>query len=222
MKRFFTLIFFLLLGALLLDAQDSARGGMGYAGSTYGYNSTTTKWDAIRGHRNAGLMINSGLGVVSASQSTAYVVSNGLTNPGSNEEILELDSGTVSSGLPWNVHLDQVTLTSSGAADIVVELVSPGGATCTSVSKILLWSAVASAGASGSAAAKHTCTANPTVGGRLARFFLPANGSVSLDLRGVVLAGGISGGQDPVGILVRSNAAVTGVVSASITFYEKQ
>lgn len=174
----------------------------------YAYNGTN--WDRVRGTANTGLSDAPPIMVVSDGLSQAFTAGSGqVTNPGAAQSLLFVQDNSGAKALYFNT----LTISSSVAAQFSVQQTSTAGTTCTAanVANQKIGNATASV-----AAASTSCTGGPTGINPQMFYFVPAGGTVTIDLRGFIAPSGST-----TGIIAVNSASITGLVSVEVSWHEK-
>ena len=139
---------------------------------------------------------------------TAYATFQSFTNPAAGADLLNV----IEPGSPARIaYFDSLILSATVSTQVALFTTSAGGASCT----ILTPGKLSENSVNGAiAVASSGCVTAPTSVFNMALIFIPANGTIVINLRGLKAS---VGGQ---GVMTTANVAVTGTVFATITWYE--
>lgn len=175
------------------------------------FNGST--WDRVRGTANTGLSDAPPMQVVSDGLAQAFSVNpnGGLANPLAAFDLLAMNNNSGGK----TQYLDHVVLSTNSASAVLTTIfpTSTLGTTCSTQTPQNLKFGNAT---TSTATIQWNCSTAPTKGTGLNSFFIPASGTVSIDLRGIVLPSGTTQGIDFV-----NSAGVTGNVYITLFWYEK-
>jgi len=160
---------------------------------------------------NSGPSATSAIQVVSDGTSQAFVAEASAVNPAATSDLLILSANNGTRAL----YLDKIVFSTTSTTGVLVNFVAITnlGGTCTngSVSNLKLGNATAS-----TAITQQGCTTHPNQANTIIGIVIPAGGTTTVDLRGLILPSGTLQGLNASCV-----SAVTGQVFAEFFWYEK-
>ncbi|OQW40307.1 MAG: hypothetical protein A4C66_10760 [Nitrospira sp. HN-bin3] len=213
MRKLFPLLALCLVFALVVLAQDNSSGfGIQRTALVMRHFSSNSnlpfQYDEARGFRTTGLLVASPYEHYAELGASGFAIST-VTNPAAGHDLLNAYAASPINSAR-HLHFSEVTISTSVAGEFRVEFTTSAGATCTSV----LVQGTNLGSQPTDLTANRTCTTDPTVGAFPPLvFYLPANGSMTYRFDNAWVQ------AQNIGISVRSPAALTGNVTAMVSYY---